>query len=185
MIGIYEMDQTERIDYVTPNDLFWKIRESARNQTKGWKDNTHHTIVALDPGETTGIAIRIADQNNISLQQWNTKDLESGATNIGFLLSTLKNREERAPVRIICEDYKVYSWKADDHKWSGVHTLQLIGALRIIAHQLGIPILFQMAYVGKTFVTDNKLLQWGVYNKGLRHARDAERHLLHHLIFGT
>jgi hypothetical protein len=160
------------------------VRESARTQTKEWKDNTHHTTVALDPGETTGIAITTPDDDRISLRQWNTKDLESGATNIGFLLSTLKNQSSQ-PIRIICEDYKVYSWKTEDHKWSGVHTLQLIGALRIIAHQLGIPILFQMAYVGKTFVTDTKLIQWGVYNKGLRHARDAERHLLHHLIFGT
>jgi hypothetical protein len=184
--GIYEMDQNERVEYVTPNDLFWKVRGSARQQTKDWKDNINHTIVALDPGETTGVAIRpmsLDKDTRILLRQMDTKHLESGATDIGMLLSTLK--AQSLAIQLVCEDYKVYSWKSEEHKWSGVHTLQLIGAIRLIAHQLQIPILFQMAYVGKTFVTDNKLMQWDLYSKGLKHARDAERHLLHHLIFGT
>jgi hypothetical protein len=42
---------------------------------------------------------------------------------------------------------------------------------------------YQMATTAKTFVTDEKLKQWGFWQEGMRHSRDAIRHGLYFLLF--
>lgn len=83
---------------------------------------------------------------------------------------------------IACEDYRVYSWESDKHKWAALHTPKLVGAIHAIAHIQGVVIHLRMAQEAKTLITDNKLMEWGLYEKGERHARDATRHALLYLV---
>ncbi len=168
---------------VTLNQKFQSMRESALRQGKSdpriWDE---YVIVGIDPGETTGFGYRMhwSDElNKIHLSQLATKTVEEGWHAIDAAWPKTK-------WKTICliEDYKVYSWKADDHSWANLHTAQFIGALRIYCMQKGIPVVFQMAAEAKTFVTDDMLKHWGVYEAGMKHARDAERHILRYLMFG-
>ena len=82
---------------------------------------------------------------------------------------------------------RVYEWKAQHHSWSDVPTLQIIGcakALLLMKCPYGVPVIQQTAQVAKNFCTDEMLKSWGMYNSGMRHARDAVRHGTYFLLFG-
>lgn len=184
-----------RCDRVTPNARFWKLWEVIRHQHQhpNSADYRASTLVGIDPGETTGIAIRdpktsltsIAGTPTVAvtIEQLDSHDIETAAEALCQRLEQLQSHG--AHVRIVMEDYRVYQWKASDHVWSPLHTAQFIGAIRRVAYTLGIPVHLQMAIVAKQFVTDLKLKDWDLYSPGLHHGRDAERHLLHYLLFGT
>jgi hypothetical protein len=139
-------------------------------------------IYALDPGETTGrCRLGYASDFDLDLDQIATPDVVTG---YHAIRADILSREAR-PDAMVCEDYKVYGHKADDHKWAHLHTAQLIGAIKVIADELNIPLYFAMAQEAKVFVTDEKLQGWGCYIRGMRHARDAQRHAILHQLFGA
>lgn len=169
---------------LTTNQKFWAMREASK---RAWKptisDPNQEVLFALDPGETTGVAIKYPwHETEITLFQLATPTVEEGYQAILDALPVTN-----LPVRWIVEDYRVYSWKSNDHKWAGLHTPQLIGAIRSLRYQRaarGDTIQFRMAQQAKAFATDDNLKSWGIYNAGLKHARDAERHLVTTLFFG-
>lgn len=126
-------------------------------------------VLGLDPGETTGVAILDNGVLN-NVEQLNTKDLNES---VGILTRAI---ELYRPDYIVAEDYKVYSWKKDEHTWAALHTPQLLGVIRTLAVQQNIPLEWRMAVHAKTFCTDAKLTEWGFYKTGFRHGRDAVRH---------
>lgn len=134
-------------------------------------------LLSLDPGETTGWA----KFNNGELQvcgQFGPGSVRSTFLTLGGLLN------EIAPDLVVCEAYRIYEWKRDQHSWSDLFTVRLIGAIEFLCAYNDIPVVFQMASTGKGFCTDKKLKEWGYYYKGLRHARDAIRHGCYWLLFG-
>lgn len=146
------------------------------------------TILALDPGETTGWACaRILGGafNGIDFEsgQELTRNMEEVASFLFFFLGA-PGSNAVVPDIVICEDYRVYSWKSDQHKWANLHTPKMVGAVQVLCHLYGIgePVM-QMAIEAKDFCTDEKLMQWGLLKKGERHARDAIRHLCSYLLF--
>lgn len=140
-----------------------------------------HRIYAIDPGQTTGIAhFGFVAPSRMELLQLDTQEAVAGYEAIKDDIVRLS----QPPEVIVCEDYKVYGWKADDHKWASLHTPQLIGAIKVLAYQLNIPIVFQMAIQAKQFVTDPYLERMGWYTPGMKHARDAQRHALYYKMFG-
>jgi hypothetical protein len=153
------------------------------------KDLFKGKILALDPGETTGwctlelkasdspLASRAEVRPHYCAGQIVTNPIEQATP----LLTKLF--EEQKPDHIVCEDYRVYSWKTKSHSWEELHTPQLIGSIRTLAQQLNIPISFEMAQQPKQFVTDEKLKEWGIYHRGMKHARDAQRHAIYFLLF--
>lgn len=167
---------------VQENSLMHKMLESGHKQGHGNPGiYNKHIIIGIDPGETTGFAVRYPNNGNkISLMQLVTKDPVSGAKIIKAFLPLFTGID----IHVVCEDYKVYGWKADDHKWAGLHTPQLIGAIRYMLDSLGIPVVFQMAQEAKSWSTDEKLKMWGIYEPGMRHARDAQRHIVRYMFFG-
>lgn len=174
----------DRIDVVKPNQMFWRILRAAEKQAKQeptiWCTGRNAPVLALDPGETTGVAI-LRDEGpeafKVELLQVETK-------NIGLSYEWLRDwLEENNPHHIRCEDYKVYEWKSADHSWSPIHTVQWIGAIRVAAHITETPLSFKMAQHAKTFWTDEKLKLCNVYSPGLKHARDALRHLLYYMCY--
>jgi hypothetical protein len=164
--------QSVRIDRVTPNRLFWQILASAR---PNHPDFSASKFLALDPGETTGVAWW--DGTTISLWQWDTKDLVHAFQTLEeFLHGTVVDH-----IRI--ENYRVYGWMADSHSWSELHTAQWIGGIKICAGLNNVPLSLKMAQAAKAFWTDEKLKSCQIYSAGLKHARDACRHLLYYMTF--
>lgn len=139
-------------------------------------------LLSLDPGETTGCCLFCADQDEAILayaNQIKTWPLEVGVLNLAKLIEELK------PAKIVFESYQVYEWKADDHSWSQIPTVQIIGCIKTLCIQLNIPYTTQTAQVAKGFCSDAKLKEWGFYQIGLKHARDAIRHGCYYLLFGN
>ena len=138
-------------------------------------------LLALDPGETTGVVGIEANEDAINpfhQDQVKTWPITSGIDNITGLLDLIQ------PKAVVFERYAVYEWKTDQHSWSEIPTLQLIGAIKTLCYLRQIPIYQQTAQVAKQFVTDEKLEQWGLYKKGQKHSRDAMRHACYYLLFG-
>lgn len=146
-------------------------------------------IYAFDPGETTGFC---------AMYDYQIKELRQIETPIDDVPKCYKNLQavfyemeeyrinmNLPPTETACEDYKIYEWKSDDHKWSGVHTIKVVGFVQVLADYFKTPITMRMAQVAKGFCTDEKLRMWGLYEKtvGQKHARDALRHACYHAIF--
>jgi hypothetical protein len=177
---------------VKANDIFEKMLKSARTQKNLSHDPYGWLIYWLDPGETTGAAQTLPRNSGwqFELTQLDT----SPAAFDGSIVPGYKEIEADLPEyaefyegkRMLgYEDYRVYGHKADQHRWAGLHTPKLIGAIEVLASIHGWPLARkQMAIEAKTFCDDNKLKMWGVYHPGMKHARDALRHLIYYLFFG-
>lgn len=151
------------------NDLFERLRGNKK---------VPHKLICFDPGKTTGWCTFVDgklekvghiehcyDENNID------------ATAIVKIL------QEEQPDFILYEDYKVYAHKLARHTFNPVFTLRLIGTIETYGQLQGIPTHKQMAVTAKNFVTDEKLKDWGFWETGMRHARDAIRHGCYFLLF--
>lgn len=147
---------------------------------KGSKNPFRGDILALDPGHTTGYSIWSASNEGVCIEAsgqiktWHDEDLVS---------HTLKPLIHSVAV-IVMESYQVYDWKKDEHSWSQIPTVQVIGCIKTICQIQGKPYYSQTAQVAKQFVTDEKLEKWGFWKKGERHARDSMRHGIYWLLFG-
>lgn len=168
------------------NDLFGRMLAAAVKQGKAdpkLQDEWIH--IALDPGETTGISWYFPwdrqEGFKIHMDQILTPNLEEGAD---VLFAKLDAIAREMPTLVTVEDYKVYSWKADTHKFAGLHTPQLIGAIRRHIHEhKWMYHTTRMAQGAKAWATDENLTAWGIYDPGQKHARDACRHLVTTLFF--
>jgi hypothetical protein len=139
------------------------------------------TLLALDPGETTGWSLWTSTQEHIILLdsgQLKTWPMDAATDGLWKLLI------DHQPNFITYEAYNVYSWKRDQHVGSDVPTIQVIGCIQTLARMRSIPMNTRNAQTAKTFVTDDKLRAWGFYSRGQRHSRDSMRHGLYYIMFG-
>lgn len=136
-------------------------------------------ILAFDPGETVGWAYIdcgvLMDSGQIRTTEFTWEQINCLKNHIG---------QKTNPTLVAYESYRVYSWKTDDHAWNEVHTAQIIGIIRSVCLDQGIPYIPQTAHAAKQFVTDEKLQAWGLWKKGEKHARDAIRHAVYCTLFG-
>jgi hypothetical protein len=158
---------------------FSRIVEAVRVK-KGLRPFTGR-LLALDPGETTGWSLW---ENNglVDCGQKKTWPLTHAIDSFQELLTL-------HPTIIVFESYQVYEHKLEEHTWSRVPTIQVIGCLKTLVLLHGrvfgqIPYTTQTAQVAKGFCTDDKLKQWGFWQQGMRHARDSIRHGAYYLLFG-
>jgi hypothetical protein len=171
------MPEGQRVEYVTPNEMFWRVLAAHRKEPEDQlrEQYSRFNILGLDPGETTGVAFWDAQKGTIELQQLETKQ-------IGQSYDMLENLVAYITIdHIRCEEYRIYNWMADSHAWSILHTPQLIGAIKVLAHREGYDLSFKLAQHAKATWNDNVLRQCGLYSPGLKHARDACRHLLYYM----
>jgi len=148
--------------------------------TKRWENSPEkrdRIILALDPGETTGLAV-MSGATLLVADQLSTGIMPVAAVRVADAI------DKYNPELIILEDYKVYAWKTECHAWQSLHTSRLIGAIEYIAYRRNTPYRKQMAQTGKSFCSDEKLQTWGFYQAKKPHARDAIRHACHFLLFG-
>lgn len=130
-------------------------------------------LLSLDPGETTGWCLFVDGE----IKEWGQLD-----TKEKYQQTIMDFFKLHQPTHVVCEDYKVYEHKLKQHAWASLHTPQLIGAIKMLAVQYDIPMQLHMASIAKGFCTDDKLKRWGIYQTGMRHARDAIRHACYYLL---
>ena len=135
-------------------------------------------LLCLDPGKTTGWCL--FEDGKLTTVDHVDNCYDAKNVNVVPLLKLI---EDIQPDFILYEDYKVYSNKLDRHAFNPVFTVRLIGAVEAHAQMNNIKTHKQMATTAKNFVTDDKLKQWGFYEKGLKHGRDAVRHGCYFLLF--
>lgn len=112
-------------------------------------------------------------------EQLPTKNLDDAAAVLNAMIRKWGIYE------IACEDYRVYAWESDKHKWAALHTPKLIGLIMGVAWFNKVHVTLRMAIQAKQFVTDEKLVAWGLWKKGEKHSRDAIRHAVYHQIFSN
>lgn len=146
------------------------------------KRRTDLRVIGIDPGETTGACV-LDGCNLVHHAQLNTSDMEIAPQTMFKFLSEWCLHLTHPPI-IVVEDYRIYGWKSDDHKWASLHTSQFIGCIKTICALYSLPFpLMQMAQVAKGFCTDEKLKTWGMYVVGEKHSRDAIRHAIWCMLF--
>lgn len=138
-------------------------------------------LLCLDPGFTTGVAVfrhgHLAHWEQVTTIVTINDKSKVNWSNVELLMVKYE------PTAIICEDYKIYQHKLEQHTFSSVDTLRLIGGIDLLAYKYQIPIAYQMATLAKGFCTDEKLQEWGYWQKGMRHSRDAIRHGCYYMLF--
>lgn len=142
-------------------------------------------ILALDPGHTTGIAI-LQGPRLLNYGQLNTTKLTSQSlTDLEALFqrSFQLAGELHSHLAVVIEDYRIYSWKSEEHEWSDVYVARLIGFIMSVCVRMNIEPTFRLAQNAKGFVTDEKLKRLGWYVAGWQHSRDAIRHVVYHALF--
>lgn len=156
------------------------------------------TIIALDPSGnhasenegsgTTGIAIY--RNGKIELKDIKASDYECIESYWSAILNFIKFNN---PDYVVFEGYRLYNHRgmsAQTQANSTLQTSQLIGAIRVLCYQEGIPYYTQYAADVKSRWADHILLHKGYLSeRGNRllfngestntHKRDALRHLLH------
>jgi hypothetical protein len=129
--------------------------------------NDRPTILAIDPGLTTGWANLDPDGG-----------FRSGETKPPILFLSDVERMLRGPFpwAMVCERYVITPETIKKSRQAD--PLEIIGTLKYFAEKYQTLIQFQGPAEAKTFATDKKLKALGWFRPGLGHANDAARHLL-------
>lgn len=151
-----------------------------RDQVK--KSTFVGSLLAFDPGETTGWTAMTVDASRqifIDAQgQLDTWPMEVGLPNVERVFEAFE------PNFVVYEAYHVYAWRLQEHTFSEVPTIQLIGMIKTISLQRSINFGEQTAQTGKAFFTDDRLKRMGIFFEGQKHARDSLRHACQFVTFG-
>lgn len=129
--------------------------------------------IALDPGETTGVAVVKSDK-----RPWEIVVAQLGPNPHHSTLYDLLTLWE--PEYIICESFQNRSQDAVN-----LMAPEYIGVVK--AYQQGAlhrpSLIMQSSSQGKAFWDNDKLRKYGAYARGMKHARDATRHYLYYQSF--
>lgn len=140
--------------------------------------NGYESILAFDPGHTTGWASYFEGELTDS-GQIDCHSIPLCVENARDLISTYD------PTIIVMEDYRIYKSHQKQHVGSDMLTTRVIGSIETLAYLNGIEEIYkQGAGIAKGFCTDEKLKAWNYYKIGRRHARDAIRHGCYYILFG-
>lgn len=135
--------------------------------------------LCFDPGHTTGYAV-FEGLDLVESGELVTKPIEQAVENIKAMF------DKWQPNIVVMEDYRVYKWKTKHHGGSELLTTRVIGCIETFSVLNFVPFTIkQPAHTAKGFCTDPKLKEWGFYQVGLKHARDAIRHGCYFLLFGA
>ncbi len=138
----------------------------------------HPPLLALDPGETCGWAFfkhyNLEDCGEVKIETY--PDSRIYADYLWHIF------EKYSPQVAVIEGYRVFPHKTQHHSWNALYTPKLVGYIEAICQRVMMSYHIQMAS-SKQFCTNEKLLQWGMYQKGNPHANDAIRHACYYLLF--
>lgn len=137
-------------------------------------------IIALDPGTTTGWAVRYGDG------KWKRGQLgpEPHHLKLWHLLENFK------PDVIVCEEFQFRP--NPGRKMVVLDSKEYIGVAKLFASMVRLvqskdlehpKIQIQYAHQAKNFWTDKKVKKLDLWIPGKQHAMDATRHLLYYYVF--
>ena len=128
-------------------------------------------IVALDPGATTGIAYYDETQNKFYTAQLEHDKYPHPHEILFDTLTSLK------PNAIVYESF------LHRHKTGVIYDgVQYSGVIELWAELHGVPVVKYNSGYGKAFWKDDKIKRMALWVPGKKHAMDAMRHLLNHLM---
>lgn len=136
----------------------------------------NYRIIALDPGGTTGWALYDVDSDNN--EKWTCGQIGPHEHH-----DELFSHLERLHVQsftVVCESFE-FRQNAQRNNLN-LMSKEYIGIVKLFGQQRNVPVVFQTAGQAKPFVTDEKLKIMGHYTPGMKHARDAYRHLILYMV---
>jgi hypothetical protein len=143
------------------------------------------TIVALDPGGTTGFAVYREERDNDAANlryggSWRAGHIgpEEHHVELWNFLAKLQQHDEN--LTVVCESFEFRQGKQRAN--INLMSKEYIGVAKLFGTVWGIPVVFQTAAQGKGFASDEKLKVMGLYTPGKKHAMDAMRHLVTYMI---
>jgi hypothetical protein len=149
------------------------------------KHNFQGCLIAIDPGETTGITcVTRYLSSKVELIQQNQLACWPFDMAVEAFKDLIHPPTIHKPTYVVYESYRVYKWRLQEHSFSEIPTIQIIGCLKTWCHHFSVPYSSQTAQQGKGFFTDDKLKELDLYFPGQPHARDSLRHAAHFLTFG-
>ncbi len=128
------------------------------------------TIVAIDPGKTTGWAIRHASGHREAGQ------IEGAVMAMAWVWSVFNSAHGSSPVLVV-ENFVPRGGALTTQP----DALHIIGFIKGMCHIYGWGFILQSPAEAKSFSTNEKLKRAGWWVVGQDHARDALRHLMRHL----
>lgn len=131
--------------------------------------NVEHNIIGIDPGKTTGVVVLEPTG------RWTLMELDTLSALWDLLLQV-------EPKTIVCEKFV---WQPRVHDITAV---EYIGVTKLYVQQrFDVTMIYQTPSAAKNFVTDTLLRRNGMFDssKGMRHARDAKRHVIYYLVHRT
>lgn len=140
-------------------------------------------LITFDPGETTGYSIW-DNSKLVECGQLNTFQVRASVNTMRYWLDQKFENIPKDQRYVVIEEYRVYAHKAEGHAQDNMHTSRFIGSLETLLTLRGIKYEMRGAGLAKGFATDEKLKDWGMWQRGERHARDAIRHGVYFLCCG-
>lgn len=132
----------------------------------------HLKRLAIDPGDRHVGWARILDSGLVRTGEWTPSEC---CDQVIWLMT--RNLVEE----LIIEEFVLYTREYSNQTWSDLPTVQLIGALKHIAHMFRIPVFMQGAAIKtptRAQVKRRKIILRGPSI----HARDAELHLYYRIL---
>jgi hypothetical protein len=132
-----------------------------------------HVVLAIDPGETTGLAKAVLDEQRL-VSVTGSEGVISPMQMFGLLDSI-------SPDYLVAEGFE---YRNDSRPGLVLYSRNLLGVCEMWAELRNACFRTQSAAKGKGFYGNEKLRKLGYYESSSPHARDAIRHLLTFLTFG-
>lgn len=143
------------------------------------------TILALDPGGTTGWAVfqatRIPHPTESKFEYYDMKWKRGqiGPEPHHSALFTLLGMWGTAEYHIVCESFE---YRNRSRAGLVLDSLEYIGIMKLFCAERDKAFHMQTASMGKGFVKDENIKKLSLWFPGQKHAMDATRHLLYYMI---
>lgn len=142
------------------------------------------TIVALDPGGTTGWAyfratklLNTEDQAEYYDESWSCGQLGPGKHH--KQLYDMLGLQHTDEYHIVCESFE---YRNKTRPGLELVSREYIGVTELFCQERNVPLHMQSASMGKGFVRDTNIKRLGLWSVGWKHAMDSYRHLLCYMI---
>jgi len=131
------------------------------------------TVLAIDPGRTTGFCRGTIEDGEMILMPWQ----EAVPPHLFYRIL-----QKREPDILVIEKFE---FRKNSTEGLDLFPKELIGVARLYAIQKDVQMFEQNPSYGMGYYNDMQLKTANVYVRGIPHAMDAQRHLLHWFTFGA